>query len=640
MKLFAYISIFLIVHSNVIFAGERAARALREGLSRRSRQSRQSTASPQPPGRGNQYNPKVNEVPVPKIPIGQVVNNQWGGNSVVSDNSSSFSESNSSGQSQSGSQGLGKQLQNLSSALPLPANSPASTQAKDGDLERKLPGTPNGGNSSGGSSEGQSFGKWWPVCVLIDPSIGDANKQITELVQMSAACQVNLVPFVRVVSGFNPEDEASINNAQRSTCNLKEAGVAEKGSTLVITNQSSTVADKMCRMDGKDENGKEKTEVAGCNQLGSGASGESKKIAEGKKRSGDGFGGIAEGSVAVGIVDAQGYTNGKIWSHEAIGHGEMAWPNGEDAGNGIGDPNNKDEASSGEGKEGAYTGKGCAQMQASAIPDPQHYRKFYSDKTRYYSHESQSKKPMQLGEPIWKTFKDGPQTPDVAQKNSTAPPRGNDQNSSPPGSPSPLATAGPGHKKPLGQVSRGTEIRSGDANKESGRVAKRGGDDSPDAAGSAVDGKGTGEAFGNKTIGVNQDAQNSDGSNPNSGSGTQSSDFFAGSKKSESGSSDLGGVSSKDSGSRETQTALSMKRKKTGYGGLNDPDYLANSTPPETKEPKRKRARVGDAQVAGGDAQVAGAGVKPNRTPASSTTNLNSSPSRALRNQVNFGGGV
>jgi hypothetical protein len=639
MKLIAYISIFLIVHSNVIFAGERAARVLRGGLLRPSSQSRQSTASPQPPGRGKPYNPEVNEVPVPKIPIGQVVNNQGGGNSVVSDNSSSFSESNSSGQSQSGSQGLGKQLQNLSSALPLPANSPASTQAKDGDLERKLPGTPNGGNSSGGSSEGQSFGKWWPVCVLIDPSIGDANKQITELVQMSAACQVNLVPFVRVVSGFNPEDEASINNAQRSTCNLKEAGVAEKGSTLVITNQSSTVADKMCGMDGKDENGKEKTEVAGCNQLGSGASGESKKIAEGKKSSGDGFGGIAEGSVAVGIVDAQGYTNGKIWSHEAIGHGEMAWPNGEDAGNGIGDPNNKDEASSGEGKEGAYTGKGCAQMQASAIPDPQHYRKFYSDKTRYYSHESPSKKPMQLGEPIWKTFKDGPQTPDVAQKNSTAPPRGNDQNSSPPGSPSPLATAGPGHKKPLGQVSRGTEIRSGDANTESGRVAKRGGDDSPEAAGSAITGSRVGAATGNNMIVANPNAKG-DGDNPNTepnSSGSNSLANSSGDSSSGSGGLNGSGESSGSAGASDSSMASRIAGKKSGSGGLNDAKFFEESPAEKTDDRKaRKLPRKSDGTYAG----VQNGGTSLNRMPASPFKEPTTQPRKTNKPQVTFERGV
>lgn len=608
MKLIAYISIFLIVHSNVIFAGKRAARVLL-----RSQPSK---------GRPKEY--KIDDFKLPEliqISTGEPTlktKSEMPLNTAVLPDTTSSGEANPKAPT-----GLAEQLQNLSSALPLPNNSPSSSQSKDGDLERKLPGSPNGGDSGGGSSEGQSFGRWYPVCVLIDPSIGDANKQITELVQMSAACQVNLVPFVRVVNGFNPNDEKSINESQRSTCNLKEGGVAEKGSTLVITNQSSTVADEMCGMDGKDENGKPKTEVAGCNQLGSGASGKSQEIARGKKSSGDGFGGIAEGSVAVGIVDAQGYRDGKVWSHEAIGHGQMAWPNGKDAGNGIGDPNNKDEASSEEGKEGAYTGKGCAQMQASAIPDPQHYRKFYANKTSYYSHESMSKNPMQLGEPIWKKFKDGPQNSDVAQKNPTAPPRGNDGGNSS-SSATPLATAGPGHKKPMGQVSSGSKFRSGDTSNESERNPKRG-DDSPDTAGSAITGNGEAPK-GNNMIVANPYAKNSDGENPSAdnakaGFGDQSSDFFAGSSKSET-----------NLNSSETQTASTLKGKKED-GGLNDSEFFKKTIG------EKVDTRIGRTKPRTSDGTFVGTskdGTSMNRTLSSSP----STPAKSQRKQVDFEGGV
>jgi hypothetical protein len=553
------------------------------------------------------------------------------GNTTNPESSGSLSPTELRPGGSGGSAGLGLQLKNRSSALPI--NSPSTSPSKDGDLERKLPGTPNGGNSSGGSSEGQSFGKWWPVCIFVDDHIVDANEQVKELVRMSAACQVNLQPYIKKVSILDPNNPDLLNQLQGQACDIKEAGIADRGSTLVITNQSDTVADKMCGS--VDEKGKPTTDVAGCNEVAQGISGGARKLYDqqmGQKK--HEMGSVAGSSVAVGIVDAGGFQNGKIWSHEAIGHGQMGWPNGKGAGNGIANGDNpKDNGGEdpSEGKED-YTGVGCARMQAQAIADPDRHHFYYPNKENYYSVWNL---PVPLGTPMWGSGKGGPQTPDVAQKNSTAPPRGNDQNSSPPGSPSPLATAGPGHKKPLGQVSRGIQIRSGDANKESGRVAKRGGDDSPSEAGSAVDGKGTGEAFGNKTIVVNNDAQNSDGENPNSSSGDQKSDLFADSSKTGSGRSGLGGGSSEDSGFSGTPTASIMKNKKTRNGGLNDPDYLANSTPPETKEkePKRKPARVGDAQVAG-------AGVKPNRTPASSTTNLNSTPSRALRNQVNFDGGV
>jgi len=633
MKLFAYISIFLIVHSNVIFAGERAARALRGAVRLPITPSNPTVPKkPEETPRGKQWNPSV------KAPEANPVINFSGQETPINEGKTTNPESSGSlsptelrpGGS-GGSAGLGLQLKNLSSALPI--NSPSTSPSKDGDLERKLPGSPNGGNSSGGSSEGQPFGKWWPVCVLVDGP--DANAQITEMVAMSAACGVNLQPYVRVVTGFNPEDEASINSLQRSTCNIKESGIADKGSTLVLTNRSSTVADKMCGItqDRKDSK-KPSTDVAGCNELANGASAKSKERAESTKSEGDGFGSVASGSVAVGIVDREGYNSGKIYSHETMGHGQMGLPNGKKAGNGIGDPDDKDD-NSGEGDPGAYTEWGCQQMRASAIPDPQKHHRYFADRKTYYSHESMSKKPMQLGEPIWKTFKDGPQTPDVAQKNPTAPPRGNDQNSSPPGSPSgtPLATAGPGHKKPLGQVSRDTKIRSGDANTVSGRVAQRGGD-SPDAAGSAVDGKGTGEAFGNKTIVANQAAPSPDGNNlkyePNS-SGPNS--FASSSGDSSSGSG--GEMNTKGYSSSYAESAAGNLKLNPKQGGDNplDPDYLNGKFSPETNEQISRKPRRSEPvnELAGTSA---------NRIPASPSKGPTAQTRKTNKPQVTFGGGV
>jgi hypothetical protein len=214
------------------------------------------------------------------------------------------------------------------------------------------------------------------------------------------------------------------------------------------------------------------------------------------------------------------------------------------------------------------------------------------------------------------------------------------QDQSSPSSP-PLATAGLGHKKPAGQLSsRGTKFRSGDANTESGRVAKRGGDNSPDLAGSAVDGKGTGEAFGNKTIGVNQDAQNSDGNNPNSSSG---SDFFADSKKSESGSTGSGslngsGESSGSSGANESSMSSRIAGKKSDSEGLNDSTFFDSKPPAEKTDGRiaRKPPRESDGTYAG----VQNGGTSLNRMPASPLKEPTAQPRKTNKPQVTFEGGV
>jgi hypothetical protein len=276
--------------------------------------------------------------------------------------------------------------------------------------ERKLP-SQSGGDSGGGSSQAQSFGLWWPVCLLIDSNAPDANKQVAEMVKMSADCGVNLQPYIRQVVIQDPNNDEQINQLQSQTCNLKQAGIAEKGSTLVITNRSSTVADKMCAS--YEGNPPKLTQnVAGCNEIAQGISGNAEKLLKGEGQGQEKK--IAGSSVAVGIVDLEGFDNGKIWSHEAIGHGQMGWPNGKGAGNGIAngdDPqDNGGEDPQSEGKQ-AYTPIGCTRMRAQAIPDPKHYHSYYPDKQRYYS-VNQAGLLHPLGEPIWQNSPDKPQNPD------------------------------------------------------------------------------------------------------------------------------------------------------------------------------------------------------------------------------------
>lgn len=613
MKARAYIAIFLMLYPSLFSAfgaNETAVRKLMESAigsppeqtataettttgqegkkEKREKKGRKREAAESGSGPG-QESPKLEWIETSlRDPDPEGNNSSSGGNSQNTSSDTNGSETSPSGNS--GSKGNKRKRSGSpnSSSEGNEGTDPGSKPKGTDAPERKLP-PQNQGKKSGGGSEGVSYGLWWPVCVLIDSSVGNSNKQVTDLVKMSAACQVNLVPFVRVVNGFNPNDPESINSAQSATCNLKEAGVADKGSTLVITNRSSTVADKMCGMDGKDKDGKERTEVAGCNEMANG-SGKAEEIARGKKGKGDGFGGMAKSSVAVGIVDAQGFTNGAIWSHEAMGHGQMGWPNGRDAGNGIGDPNNKNEASSEEGGDGPYTDTGCKQMRASAISDPKHYRKFYAGKTEYYSHESLSKNPVPLGEPIWKTYKDGPKTNGQIAKNQSGSPRGAESGQSSPGPD--IGTAGPGHKKPLsaagssGPTGGRTAGRIGEAGsppEKRGGASGRG-DESSDGLPSQINGDSSGgPANDNSTIVANREKSGLNQNDPNGatssngGSSALDTNYFA------EGSNSPNSVSSNGSDtpdSRLSTLTVNESDKK--------PDSDGDSDDSKDKKPKKR----------------------------------------------------
>ena len=493
MQLLSYILIAYVIFSSPAGAEKKGPQDLVNSIS-----IKRGAASVRFKRRGDAFNPRL-KVPQPQID-----------KEVGSDNKNSASTDAGSNKKpkaeDTGTTTNRKSSRPTNPLITTNENPQGGSQKAESDADRKLPlAQPGQGTTVG--SEGKSFGLWWPVCVLVDGP--DANSQITEMVKMSAACGVNLQPYSRVVTNsFGAENDSGINNGQRSSCNLSEAGIASKGSTLFLTNKSSTVADKMC---GQFEvvNGKTvptKT-VAGCNELanGSGTKEQQEKwrtdgLAD---RQSDGFGGVAGGSVAVGIVDKQGYTEGNVYSHEAMGHGQMGWPNGKTAGNGIGDPaDEKKDIPNTEGALGAYTGKGCARMRASAIPDPEEKHKYYASKTKYYNHESMSKKPLALGEPIWKKPTGGPSLAAAQPKGTPADPRGDEETDS-------LASAESGHRKT--KKNRLTLRRSGKRvtgstitpNKKTEAVT-RGDDSLSEQGGSQVRG-GTGEGAPNNTIVGNKD---------------------------------------------------------------------------------------------------------------------------------------
>ena len=300
MRLLSYILIAYVIFSSPAGAEKKGPQKLLSSINK-------VVASRGVKRRGEAFNPRL-KFPQPQID-----------KEVGSDNKNSASTDAGSNKENkpedTGTTKNGKPSRTPSQPITTNENSQARSQKAESDLERKLPSAQPGQGTNGGS-EGQSFGLWWPVCVLVDGP--DANSQITEMVKMSAACGVNLQPYSRVVTNsFGAENDSGINNGQRSSCNLSEAGIASKGSTLFLTNKSSTVADRMCGQF-KVVNGQTvpTTTVAGCNELANGSGSQAQQdrwrnqaIAD---TGGDGFGGVAGGSVAVGIVDKEGYTEGNV----------------------------------------------------------------------------------------------------------------------------------------------------------------------------------------------------------------------------------------------------------------------------------------------------------------------------------------
>ncbi len=202
-----------------------------------------------------------------------------------------------------------------------------------------------GGNSSGGSSSTpggsvQIFDKWWPVCAFIDQNIGEAkaNSALKGMVDMAAACQVNIVLFPVTIRDGYPNDPDAINNASTSKCNVDTAGVATAGSATTLVNPGwKYTAAEMCKAYVTDPNDSTKQipneQVAGCAQLRSGTN--DPRFKRDAKPDGEHMS-AASGGVAASIEVFYGQ-NDLVVSHESLGHSEMGKPNGSRYGNGIGE---------------------------------------------------------------------------------------------------------------------------------------------------------------------------------------------------------------------------------------------------------------------------------------------------------------
>lgn len=308
-------------------------------------------------------------------------------------------------------------------------NAAKGEQPKDGVGDRggKPPG---GGDNRPPGDKPIVFDLYWPMCIFFDPSVSDgqANEIVKGTIDKAGACGVNLNVVPITIKGNYPKGNPDQFNAmQQASCNMQSIGV-QSASTLLV-NPDPEAAAKMCDVKETLPGGGIKWDlgVAGCAQL-RGGGGINKRQMDSMRGSSFGGMGGADG-IFPSVIVPIGWNSG-VASHEAIGHSQMGWPNKEDetqtdAGLGIGSPSTKGggasnlifeqdifsamleeisrpEVSAAEGSfEGSgWTGAGCAQMRARALPNK--HRFGWSPKQAVYTIvDKDPQRQWQLGNPLW-----------------------------------------------------------------------------------------------------------------------------------------------------------------------------------------------------------------------------------------------
>lgn len=93
-----------------------------------------------------------------------------------------------------------------------------------------------------------AFSRWFPVCVFIDPAVGNGNAMVKGMVDMAAACGVNLVVFPFYIKNMPGNGNQAVAQARQS-CNAiqglgKSMGVNRVATSLVTRNAG--LAREMC----------------------------------------------------------------------------------------------------------------------------------------------------------------------------------------------------------------------------------------------------------------------------------------------------------------------------------------------------------------------------------------------------------
>jgi hypothetical protein len=265
-----------------------------------------------------------------------------------------------------------------------------------------------GGGSAPPEKQLQKLSTVYPVCLFIDSSPGvqaKANAAIKGMVDMAAACDVQILAFPVVTTFPMGDDHNAINAEQVKACNIPaELGTEGKGSTSAFVPWDLTAA-KMCdAKKGTDPNTGAPIwdeGVAGCAQVSAarGADGlaeaEAKAAADPKSefarnleaQRGNFKGRMQGGNIVPSIEVPSGHT-AVVLSHEALGHSQMGRPNGKKMGNGIGEWGEPPGADKSGGDGGWTKPAGCSALKANAFPNTKEYR-YDPDRETYFTPQTQ-----------------------------------------------------------------------------------------------------------------------------------------------------------------------------------------------------------------------------------------------------------
>ncbi|MFM8316511.1 MAG: hypothetical protein ACKOA8_19695, partial [Deltaproteobacteria bacterium] len=235
-------------------------------------------------------------------------------------------------------------------------------------------------------------------------------------------------------------------------------------------------------------------------------------------------------------------------------------------------------------------------MRNAAISDPTRSHKYYANKTRYYNDKM---KLFQIGEKIWKNFKDGPQNDGLVAKNTPAGIRGAEDASASGRSSGGTSSSG-AHPKGIASVerARGSSVRSGDvvtvsSGSGTSRSGERGMDDSM-GAGELPPLNGPGKAADENTIVGKRSADvwgpNNEDPSKGGSAGSGDNSFFASGDGARGGS--LEGGSGGDS-SNQGGDSTNLSFAKGDSSDRLDPDFFKKTQGAKTIAEKsfRKGAR-------------------------------------------------
>jgi hypothetical protein len=319
--------------------------------------------------------------------------------------------------------------------------------------------------------------RWWPLCLLMDPTFPDPDKLIKGMMEIADQCNVNLVVFPSTLKAGYSADPKKFVSQTVSSCNLqgKVPGASEASSLLV--HNSDDAAPAMCKQ-WKPEppfrwHTPDPDKATGCAQLRSGSRG-------GK----NGLQGMSVGgAVAPGVISPGGWSPA-VAMHEAIGHSEMGELNGPMLGLGIGEDPNSTYNDKEIGMTGGFYPSGCQIFHDKALPNDGRWR-YDPTQTSFYTKETDPAKQLTLGDPMFGRIPPDPPNDPPRIISSREPPRGSggdelffkDDTKKAEGETA--GPVGPGHKKPPGSTTGAETSGQGDDANSIISLRRGGGDRSP-----------------------------------------------------------------------------------------------------------------------------------------------------------------